>query len=54
MTILLFEPDGDSGEFDEAHEVLEELVVSRCDAAERLELVEKALDDVARLVEPAS
>lgn len=51
MTILLFDPDGDSGKFDEAHEVYEELVVSSCDAAELFELVEEALDDVALFVE---
>ena len=51
MTILLFEPDGDSGEFDEAHEVGEQLVVACGDAAELLELVEEALNDVALLIE---
>ena len=51
MTILLFEPDCDGGEFDEAHEVGEQLVVAGCDAAELFELVEEALDDVALLVE---
>ena len=51
MTILLFEPDGDSGEFDEAHEVDEQLILSCGDAPELLELVEEALDDVALLVE---
>lgn len=51
MTILLFEPDGDGGEFNEAHEVDEQLVVSGGDTAELFELVEEALDDVAFLVE---
>jgi hypothetical protein len=51
VTILLFEPDGDSGEFDEAHEIDEQLVVSGGDAAELFELVEEALDDVAFFVE---
>ena len=51
MTILLFEPDGDSGEFNEAHEVSEQLVVSRGDAAELFELVKEALDDVALFIE---
>ena len=50
MTILLFEPDGDSCEFDEPHEVGEELIVSCRDAAELFELVEEALDDVALFV----
>ncbi len=45
------EPDCDSGEFDEAHEVFEELVVTGRDAAELFELIEEALDDVALLVE---
>jgi hypothetical protein len=40
-----------SGEFDEADEVCEQLVVSGCDAAELFELVEEALNDVALLVE---
>ena len=51
MTIELFEPDCDRGEFDEAHEVGEQLVVACGDAAELLELVEEALNDVALLVE---
>ena len=51
MTILLFEPDSDSGEFNEAHEVDEELVVSGSDTTELFELVEEALDDVAFFVE---
>lgn len=51
MTILLFEPDGDSGEFNETHEVDEQLVVSRGDAAELFELVEEALDDIALFIE---
>ena len=48
VIIKLFEPDCDSGELDEAHEVGEQLVVSGRDAAE---LVEEALDDVALLIE---
>ena len=51
MTILLFEPDSDSGEFDEAHEVDEQFVVSGGDTTELFELIEEALDDVALLVE---
>ena len=51
MTILLFKPDGDSSEFNEAHEVDEQLVISGGDATELFELVEEALDDVALLVE---
>ena len=51
MTILLFKPDSDSGEFNEPHEVDEQLVVSGGDTAELFELVEEALDDVALLVE---
>jgi hypothetical protein len=51
VTILLFEPDGDSGEFNETHEVDEQLVVSGSDAAELFELVEEAFDDVAFFVE---
>jgi hypothetical protein len=50
VTILLFKPDGDSGELNELHEVYEQLVVSGGDAAELFELVEEALDDVALLV----
>jgi len=50
VTISLFEPDGDSGEFDEAHKVGEELVVSCRDTAELFELVEETLDDVALFV----
>ena len=41
----------DGGDFDEAHEVGEELVVSGGDAAEVFELVEEALDPVALLVD---
>jgi hypothetical protein len=51
VTILLFEPDSDSGKSDETHEVDEQLVVSGGDTAELFELVEEALDDVALLVE---
>ena len=51
MTILLFKPDSDSGEFNETHEVDEQLVVSGGDAAELFELVEEALDAVSFLVE---
>ena len=51
MTILLFEPDSDSGEFNEAHEVDEQLIISGCDASELFELVEEALDEIALLVE---
>jgi hypothetical protein len=51
VTILLFEPESDSGEFDEAHEVGEQLVVSSGDTTELLELVEETLDDVAFFVE---
>ena len=51
MTILLFKPDGDNGELNEAHEVDEQLVVWGGDTAELFELVEEALDDVALLVE---
>ena len=47
----LLEPDSDSSEFDEAHEVGEQLVVSGRDAPELFELVEEALDDVALLVQ---
>ena len=36
VTILRFEPDCDGGEFDEAHEVGEQLVVSDCHAPELL------------------
>ena len=50
MTILLFEPDYDSSEFDKAHEVCEQLVVARCDTTELLEPIEEALDDIAFLV----
>jgi hypothetical protein len=50
-TIQRFEPDGDSGEFNEAHEVGEELVVAGGDAPELFELVEEAFDEVALLVE---
>jgi hypothetical protein len=39
-----------SGEFDEAHKVGEQLVVSRGGAAQLFELVEEAPDDVAFLV----
>ncbi|MBB3399591.1 hypothetical protein FHT71_006311 [Rhizobium sp. BK060] len=46
MTIQLFEPYGDRGEFDEAHEVCEQFVIACCDAAELFELVEEALDAV--------
>jgi hypothetical protein len=49
VPILLFEPDGDSGEFDEAHEVGEQLVVACGDAEDLLELVEEALNDVRSL-----
>jgi hypothetical protein len=49
VTILLFEPDGDRGEFDEAHKVGEQLVIACGDAAELFELVEEALDDVGSL-----
>jgi len=38
-------------EFDEAHEVGKRFVVAHCDAAELLEFVEEALDEVALLVE---
>jgi hypothetical protein len=51
MTIELSEPNSDGGDFDEAHKVDEELVVSGCDASELLELVEEALDEIALLVE---
>jgi hypothetical protein len=43
--------DGDSGDFDEAHEVGEQFVVARCDPPELLELVEKSFDDVALFIE---
>jgi hypothetical protein len=45
VAIQLSEPEGDSGEFDEAHEVCEQLVVSGGDAAELFELVEEALNE---------
>lgn len=47
------EPDSDSCDFDEAHEVGEELVVSGRNPSELLELVEEALDAVSFLVELA-
>lgn len=50
MTNYLFDPNSDSGELHEAHEVYEELVVSCCDAPELLELVEEALDQIALFV----
>ena len=45
------EPDGDGGDFDEAHEIIEKFVVPRRDAAELFELVEEPFDDVALFVE---
>ena len=51
MTIQLSDPDGDGGEFDEAHEVGEQFVISGCDTPEVFEFVEEALDQVALLVE---
>ena len=51
MTIYLFEPYRDSGEEDEASIIGEELVISGCDAAERLELVDEALDEISLFVE---
>lgn len=42
--------DGDGGDFDEAHEVCEAFVVVGCDTRELFDFVEKAFDDVARLV----
>jgi hypothetical protein len=42
--IYLSEPDSDCGEFDEAHEVDEEFIISRGDPAELFELVEEAFD----------
>jgi hypothetical protein len=41
----------DSGEFDEAHEVYKQLVISCCDTPELLELIEKALDEIALFIE---
>jgi hypothetical protein len=51
VTILLFKPDSDGGEFDEAHEVDEQFVVSGGDTTELFKLIEEALDDIALLVE---
>jgi hypothetical protein len=41
------ERDGDGGDFDDPHEVDEELVVAGGDASEPLELVEESFDDIA-------
>jgi hypothetical protein len=43
VIIQLSKPDGDGGEFDEAHEIGEELVISCCHAPELFELDEIAL-----------
>jgi len=40
----------DGGEFDKAHEVGEELVVSCCHALELFESVEEALDEIALFI----
>jgi len=50
VTIQLSKPDLDSGEFDEAHKVGEQLVVSCRDAPELLEFVEEALDEIALFI----
>jgi hypothetical protein len=41
----------DSGELDEAHEVDKQLVISCCGTPELLELIEKALDEIALFIE---
>lgn len=46
-----YEPYGDVRDFDEAHEVDEQLVISGGDAAELLEFGKEALDAVAFLIE---
>jgi hypothetical protein len=54
VTILLFEPDSDSGEFNEAREVDEQLVVSGTDASELLSLKKRSmmLRSLSRLAHP--
>jgi hypothetical protein len=39
----LLDPDGDSGEFDETHDLCEQLVVAGGDASELFDVVEEAL-----------
>ena len=51
MIIQLSKPDGDGGEFDEAHEIGEELLISCCHAPELFQLVEETLDEIALFIE---
>jgi hypothetical protein len=51
--VTISQPYSDGGDFDEAHEIGKQLVVSGCYAAELLEFGEEALDVITLLVKLA-